>query len=78
MTNVPASPLWSWIPASLPRIALSARLSRKSRPTDRYDRHLPLPVTTPLLNQLPRPTCRTRTDTHRTPRLPDTFPIQAP
>jgi hypothetical protein len=78
MTPVPDSVMWSWLPGSLPRVVLIVRLSQKTRPDDRHDRHLPLPAATRFLHQLQLPRCGTFTETSGIPLVLSASPIQAP
>ena len=75
---MPVSSMYSWSTASLPRLTLSARLSRKPRPNIRHDRHHPMPVATLFLHQLQRPRCRTLNNTSGTLLELSALPIQAP
>jgi hypothetical protein len=78
MTLVPGSAMWSWLPRSLPRVVLIARLSQKTRPNVRHDRHLRTPVASLFRPQLPRLNCPTRAEMSRTHPVVIALPIQAP
>ncbi len=78
MTLVPDPAMWSWLPGSLPRVVLIARLSRKTRPTIQHDWHIPMPVVTRFLHELGRLSCKTLTETPSALLVVIALPIQAP
>jgi len=78
MTAMPVSLMWSWLPGSLPRVVLTARLPQKTRHNHRHDRHLPMLVATGFLHPHRRLSCRTLTETPGALVVVIAFPIQAP
>jgi hypothetical protein len=78
MTPLPVPSIWSWLPGSLPMVVLSVRLSQKTRPNVRHDRHLRTPVARQFRHQLPWLNCRTRTEMSGTHLVVIALPIQAP